>query len=55
MRGGRGWEREEERGRGGRGGGEYKITGGHWPFSVHCSKVANQNINQCSPQEFLKV
>ena len=38
-----------------RGGGEYKITGGHWPFSVHFSKMANQNINQCSPQDFLKV
>ena len=21
-----------------------KITGGHWPFSVHFSKMANQNI-----------
>ena len=59
--------REEERGRGGEGGrrrgggegreggGEYKLTGGHWPFSVHFSKMANQNINQCSPQDFLKV
>ena len=28
---------------------EYKITGGpcmHWPFSVHFSKMADQNINQ---------
>ena len=25
---------------------EPKITGGHWPFSVHFSKMANQNIKQ---------
>ena len=54
--GGEGEGREGRRRRGGgRGGGEYKITGGHWPFSVHFSKMANQNINQCSPQDFLKV
>ena len=23
-----------------------KITGGHWSFSVHISKMANQNIKQ---------
>ena len=23
-----------------------QLTGGHWPFSVHFSKMANQNIKQ---------
>ena len=27
-------------------GAEPKITGGHWPFSVHFSKMADQNIKQ---------
>ena len=25
---------------------EYEITAGHWPFSVHFSNMANQNIKQ---------
>ena len=25
---------------------EYKITGGHWLFSVHLSKMADKNIQQ---------
>ena len=25
---------------------EYKTTPGHWPFSVHFSKMADQNVKQ---------
>ena len=29
---------------------EPKITGGHWPFSMHFSKMANQSIKQDTVQ-----
>ena len=56
--GSKGKGKSEGRGGGGGGGGgggrgewvgssaEPKITGGHWPFSVHFSKMADQNIKQ---------